>query len=91
MTRVHHNALHHMHCLQGLPFGMNRVLHVFAKKKRRFAAAALASRSQMGILASAATVLLGPGRRRVSPEADITASCLTLLIQTFWIRSQIRP
>lgn len=37
-----------MNCLQGLRFGMNRVLHVFAKKKRRFAAAALASRSQMG-------------------------------------------
>lgn len=52
MTRVHHNALHYMNCLQGLPFGMNRVLHVFAKKKRRFAAAAVASRSQMGIPAS---------------------------------------
>lgn len=59
MTEDRHNTLHYMNCLQGLQFGMNRVLHVSAKKTRRFAAAGLASRSQMEFLGMP-TVLLGP-------------------------------
>lgn len=51
MTGARHNTLHYVNCLQGLQFGMNRVLHVSAKKKRRFTAAGLANRSQMGFLA----------------------------------------
>lgn len=81
-----------MICLQGMRFGMNRMLHVFAKKKRRFAAAALAQpQSDGGVPESRPFVLLGPGRRRASPEAGVTAACLVLPVPTSWVDTQMCP
>lgn len=81
--------LHYMNCLQGLRFGMNRVLHVPAKKKRRLAAAGLANRSQMEFPACRPSCWVPPTTLGLAGSRPCRPWCFIMLARRAGIESQI--